>query len=343
MLAKRTGAIALVAALSIGGAPAQEIGATVEEIVALAQTEPPVRVGSVWQPEIIEEISAMFRERYGLELEHERMTGLDSRERVLSEAMAGLVNYDLLNVSGELRDLYVEAGILEEIPWAELFPEIDPTHLSPDGYYVATGFSRYGILYNPELVAEQDVPVDWADCHDAKWRGQVGVHSRGRAFTALWTAWGEDGTLEFARRLFENNPVFSAGGTEALAQVAAGEIPLACGYAYHSYLNVINRDPEAPIRFVDPKVLPFHISEAFAVMRGARSPNAAVLLAALAVTDAQDAYRHIGRTSPFVEGSAAWTAAQEAGAEIAWVGWEFGSEDENEAAAAIVEAWGFTR
>lgn len=342
MFIMRSAALAAAMAIGLSSGPvqAQEIGRTLDEVIALAKLEPPLRLGSAWLPEITAEISAQFEEKYGLRLaEVDYMIGIDTRERILNEAIAGIVNHDLLNVSAELREQYVEAGVVQEVPWRDLFPDIDPVQISPDGNFVATGFSRYGILYNADMVAEADVPRTWEDCLDPKWSGRFAVYSRPRSFTALWTEWGPEKTIAYVEGLQANNAIFTAS-TEVVQQIASGEVAMGCGFQYHAYLRIVDRDPTSPIRFVSPTELPFHVSEALTVMKGARSPNAAILLTGLAVTDAQDSYRLIGRTSPFVEGSEAWQATQDVGGKVVWVGWDF---DENAATEAIVSAWGFTR
>lgn len=334
-------AIAVIALSAAATTSAAEIGKTLDEIIALAKKEPPVRVASVWQRPIIAEITKGFKAAYGLSFTHDRVTGLDTRERILNEAIAGVLPYDLVNVSGELRSLYVKAGILTPVEWQQLFPAIDKIHFSPDKHFVATGFSLYGILYNTKLVSAAQVPKTWDDCLAPHWKSKFAVHSRGRAFTALWPDWGRDKSLAYHRQLKANDPIFSTGGTELIVQIAAGEHAMGCGYAYHSYLNVARKDPDSDLKFVVPTDLPFHISEAFAIVKSAKSPNAALLLAAYSAKEGQPAYRHIGRTSPFVAGSEADEMAQAVKAKVIWGGWDFAGEAETAAAKEIVTVWGF--
>jgi len=341
LLAAFTVAVMAIVALGTTATSAAEIGKTLDEIVALAKKEPPVRVASVWQKEIIAEISEGFKAKYGLSFTHDRVTGLDTRERILNESIAGVLPYDLVNVSGELRPTYVKAGILIPVEWQQLFPEIDKIHFSPDKHFVATGFSMYGILYNSKQVQAAQAPKTWDDCLAPTWKSKFAVHSRGRPFTALWPDWGRDKSLAYHRQLKANDPVFSTGGTEMIVQIATGEHIMGCGYAYHSYLNVVRKDPDADLKFVVPTDLPFHISEAFAIVKSAKSPNAALLLAAYSAKEGQPAYRHIGRTSPFVDGSQASDMAKAVNAKVIWGGWDFAGDEEVAAAKEIVTVWGF--
>jgi ABC-type Fe3+ transport system substrate-binding protein len=325
---------------------AAEIGKNLDEIVRLAHKEGKVRIATSWEGEIIKAVAKGFAKKHPkLSFDLDRVSGLDSRERILNEAMAGLVESDLVNVSGELRTQYIKAGVMVgSIPWQKLFPDLDKFNFSPDGYFVATGFSRYGILYNPKLLAADRVPKKWDDCLDPYWKGKIAVYTRPRTFTGLYPGWGKEKTISYATRLKNNQPVWVSDQTGAATQIAAGEYAVGCGFPYHTFLNVLRRDSKADLKFVVPPDLPIQIGEALAVMKGAKSPNASVLLAAYLVTpEGQDAYELYGRSSPFSKGSPAWKVLQETKAKAIWGGWDFVGEPEAQAAKEIIQAWGFPK
>jgi ABC-type Fe3+ transport system substrate-binding protein len=327
-------------------ASAQRLGKDLDEIVRLADREPKVRVVAGWQGPIVKEITDGYSKRYPkLGFQTSDTGALAGRERILNEALAGMVAHDLVNVSGELRASYVKAGVLVgPIPWSKLFPALDKFHFSPDGYFVASGFSRYGMIYNPKLVPAERVPKTWEDCLDPYWKGKMVVYTRPRTFTALYSTWGKEKSLAYATKLKNSGPVWVSDQTTGVTQVATGEYAMGCGFPYHTFLTVQRRDPKADVRFVVPTELPIHIGEAYGVMKGAKSPNAAVLLAAHLVTEeVQMAYELYGRSSPFKQGTGAWKLMQESGAKPMWGGWEFEGEKEGHAAAEIVQAWGFPR
>jgi iron(III) transport system substrate-binding protein len=342
-------ALGIIVTLVLGyvaAASAQKIGKSLDEIEQLANKEGKVRIATSWEGRIIKEITKGFAQKYPkLSFELNRVSGLDSRERILNEAMAGLVEDDLVNVSGELRTQYIKAGIMEgAIPWQKHFPDSDKLNFSPDGYFVATGFSRYGIVYNPKLVAADRAPKKWDDCVDPSWKGKIAVYTRPRTFTGLYPGWGKEKSIAFAVRLKDNQPVWTSDQTGTAVQVAAGEYPVGCGFPYHTFLNVLRRDPKADLRFVVPPELPIHIGEALAVMKGAKNPNTAILLAGYLLTpEGQDAYELYGRSSPFSKGSAAWKVLQETKAKAIWGGWDFEGAREAQAAKEIIQAWGFPK
>ena len=86
------------------------------------------------------------------------------------------------------------------------------------------------------------------------------------------------------------------------------------------------------------------MGEGLSLMKGAKSPNAAVLLAGFLASPEGEAYYHLqGRSSPFVKGSRAAKMIAKAGAKVVWGGWEWAGKREAEASREIVQAWGFPK
>jgi ABC-type Fe3+ transport system substrate-binding protein len=330
---------------STAGAAAQRIGKTMEEIVQLANQEKNVRVATSWEPQNEPVLLKGFYQKYpGIKVSNTRTSGIDTREKIMNEALAGVVDYDLVNVSGELRNNYKKAGVMAgPFEWRKLIPKVKDVHFSPDGYFVASGFSKYVIVYNPTLVAKDRVPKKWEDCLDPYWKGKLVVLTRPRTFTGLAPGWGEEKTLKFARALKDNDPIWKSSQSGALAQVAVGEYSMICGVAYHSTKDLMVRDPKAAIAFAVPTELPFQIGEAMAVMKGSKYPNAALLLATWLVSPEAQKNMHLeGRDSPFVEGTEAEQLLKKHNAKAIFEGWD-ALEHEAQMARKIIAAWGFPK
>jgi ABC-type Fe3+ transport system substrate-binding protein len=114
-----------------------------------------------------------------------------------------------------------------------------------------------------------------------------------------------------------------------------------CGAYYQSTHRILKLDPNAKLAMSLPPELPVGMGESPAVMKGAQSPNAAVLLAGwLASAEGQKGYDQIGRGSPFVEGTEKWKRMQKAGARPVFGGWD--AEYETAILEKITSAWGFS-
>ncbi|MDX1482956.1 MAG: extracellular solute-binding protein [Alphaproteobacteria bacterium] len=338
--------IALVAVMGLGipQGSAAELGKTLEEVKARAKSEGTVHLAVTWRKKLRKALTKAIRKNTGVKIKVTRVRGLASRERILNEAIGGVNKFDLVNVSGELREQYKKAGAIVKVPFRNYFPDLDAETFSPDGYFAATGFSKYGILYNTKLVPKDKVPTGWDDCISARWKGKVGVMTRPRAYTALWAGWGREKSLAFHRKLKANSPVWSTGNTDTGTKVATGEFPIACGMGLHALVNVKRRDPTAPLAFVMPKDLPIQVGEALALMKDSKAPNAAVLVVGfLASAEGQSHYYLQGRSSPFVKGSKSWKMLQQSGAKPVWGGWEASGKAEAAASGEIIQAWGFPK
>lgn len=320
------------------------LGKTVQDLAKRAKAEPTVRIAVTWRKKLRKSLTKAFKKKYGIKVKVTRVRGLASRERILNEAIAGVVGYDLVNVSGELREQYIKAGIIVPVSWGKLYPGVNKALISPRNYFIATGFSKYGIVYNPKLVAKNQVPKSWSDCIAPRWKGKVAVLTRPRAYTALWSGWGKEKSLAFHRALKANKPVWSRGQTATATKIAAGEQALGCGLGLHAVVNVKRRDPTANLAFALPSEVPIQVGEGLALMKGAKSPNAAVLLAGFLASPEGESHYHIqGRSSPFVKGSVASEMVKKAGAKLVWGGWKWAGKREAEASRDIVEAWGFPK
>jgi ABC-type Fe3+ transport system substrate-binding protein len=172
----------------------------------------------------------------------------------------------------------------------------------------------------------------------------MAVYTRPRTWTGMWPAWGREKSIDFHTKLRANGPIWTSNQTGTVAKIAAGEYPMGCGLPYHSYLNIARRDKTAAMAFVVPKEVPIQIGEAFAIMKGAKNPNAAILFAAyLASSEGQKSYKLYGRSTPFIDGTFADEHIKSFNAKVIFGGWDFAGKAEADAAKAIVEAWGFPK
>ncbi len=333
----------MVAGPSVSSAQ-QKIGETLDEIIELAKQEPMVTLATTWEGPIIEYEQKAFKEKYGIDFEFVFVTGIESRERIFNESLAGVNEIDLVNMSSGLADKFIEAGLNVPVDYAALFPGLLPEIVSPDKYYIATGWNQFVLVYNPTMVSEEDAPKDWQDCLDPKWKGQkLGVYTRPLPFIQPYFKWGEEEAVKYHTALKEQEPVWTSSTNTTVALNAAGEYPVVCGIHYHAVKNVLRDDPNAPIKWVIPKLFAVQPGESLTLMKDADSPNAAILLAGFLATDGAPGYDLYGRSNPFVEGTDAWNYSHEAGATPYWSGWENGGDQQAAASKKIVETWGFPK
>ena len=337
--------IALTATLGFYSVAQAEvvIGKTLDEIIELAKKEPPVQFATSWEGPIIEYAKNGFREKYGLEFEYLLHSGIDSRERILNEALGGVNQMDLVNMSTELEDKFIEAKLIVPVDWVGLFPSIDKALVRPGGHFLVTGWNQFILAYNTKLVSEADAPKDWQDCLEPKWKGKIGVYTRPLPFIQTYFNWGEEKSIAYHTALKAQEPVWTSSSNSSSALLASGEFPFLCGIHFHVIKNILHDDPGAPVKVVFPKVWPVQPGEKVGIMVDSNSPNASVLLAGWLATEGAPGYDLYGRSNPWVEGTEAWKNAKATGAVPYWSGWENSGDVQAEVSKKIVEAWGFPK
>ena len=319
------------------------VGGSLDEVVKLAIKEGKVRFGSSPNTDEAKLVLEAFEKTYPkIKVEYTANVEGGISERVLTEAIAGQVEYDLVNVPSALQARYKKADVLAgPFAWRNMFPKVPNEHFSGDNYLAVVSFVPRVIAYNTSLVPTQQVPKSWQDCLDPYWKGKFLVRTRPHAFVGIWPAWGEEKTIQYVKRLKDNQPIWgSATYDESVIQVAGGEVPMMCGTNYTSVFNLLRRDPQAKIASVFPTETPIGMGETIGVLKGAKSPNAAFLLAGwLASLEGQKGYEKNGRDSPFVEGTEMRKRLQKAGVKIVFGGWQ-DEEFAPERTKKITAAWG---
>jgi iron(III) transport system substrate-binding protein len=328
-------------ALSTDGMSQTRVGKTLEQVEKLAAKEGKVRMANSLSAADAKQVLKGFGQKYPMiKVEHTQASGTRRAERVLNEALAGLVEFDIFDVPGGMVKTFVERAVLERVEWQKLFPNLPKGHVSPDGVFNALGFNLRVIGYNPSLVPKERIPKDWSDCLDPYWKGKMAVDTTPRSFVALYNAWGEARILEYAARLKSNQPIWVSNQTQAITQLATGEFSMLCGAHSNTMLRVLRVDPKANVALALPRDVPVAMTENMALMKGAQNPNAAVLLIGwlTASKEGQAAMEQLGRGSPYIDGTTTSKLIKAAGAKPVFQGWER-AEQEPILTAKILAAW----
>lgn len=99
----------------------------------------------------------------------------------------------------------------------------------PGNLWTSMGLRARVIVYNRKHVKAEDAPKSLEDLCDPKWRGKVAISDPrfGTCAThmgALFSLWGKEKTLDWARRLAANNVKVMAGNSVVRDAAASGEI-----------------------------------------------------------------------------------------------------------------------
>jgi iron(III) transport system substrate-binding protein len=107
-----------------------------------------------------------------------------------------------------------------------------------------TGLTRRArvIIYNADLVAEEELPTSIFDLTDPKWKGQIAAAgstngSMQAQIAAMRQLIGEEETEAWLNGLLENEVTFFGGHTDVRKAVGAGEFKLGLVNHYYYYLQ----------------------------------------------------------------------------------------------------------
>jgi iron(III) transport system substrate-binding protein len=162
-----------------------------------------------------------------------------------------------------------EQGVLQ-IP----IPMIDPQNRN-----IAAFYSRLIVsAYNKNLVSADQVPKTWEDFVKPEFKGKkFAVDIGPRWLACMVPAWGLERTLEFARKLAAQQPIWVQGVTRTLTAMIAGEIPMMIGTMFHTVKRAQIKDRANVLQYVTLEPAPVYSHSEQAVLASAQNPHAALL------------------------------------------------------------------
>jgi ABC-type Fe3+ transport system substrate-binding protein len=254
-----------------------------DEIVTKAKQEGKLRVLAEMEPPNIKASVKAFMKKYPfINLHIEEITGTDAARRNILEIKSGTAkDWDVLHLSTDFYNEYIpylwkmdilgmaQQGVLQ-IP----VPMIDPKHRNVVGF-----FSRFQVTaYNKNLVPSDKLPKLWEDILKPEYKGKkFAADIRPTEIAALVPAWGLEKTLEFARKIAAQEPLWVRGGSRTVTAIIAGEIPMMIGPNFHTTKRAQGKDPTGNLQYIALEPVPVRLSLEEAVQVGAQHPHAALL------------------------------------------------------------------
>ncbi len=317
-----------------------------DEIVANAKKEGKLRVLSSQDGAAIKAISAAFKKKYPfIDLRAEEIAGMETYQRMLQEMKAGLanswdVNYVAFDFYSEFLPYQKKFDILGMAEQGVL--QIPPKLVDPaQRHTVAIQSNMQVIAFNKEMISADKVPDTWEGFLAPQFKGRKFLLDiRPKPLAALVPLWGLEKTVDFAKKLAAQQPVWFRGESRQLTQMVAGEHALMLGPNFKTVKAA--RDPRKllEIKVVEP--VPARFSEVQAILNVAANPHAALLwLEFQAGAEGQKILDEVDLAATiFTPGSAHEAATRDK--KVSVLAWEhfprMGSYEKD-----IVKAYGFPR
>lgn len=201
--------------------------------------------------------------------------------KIIQESMAGGPTSDVLLNDASTQKSLKDRGLLLDVDWAGLGVATSPV-MTPSPYMMLATTAAYVVLYNTSQVKDAEVPRNFDEVVDPKWKGRTGQWMRAALFTNLLPVMDEERVRDIVRRFVALEPRLFDGQFPLSQAVGSGEIALAVT-SYDSSVRVIEQGAPVKMSPLDPTPLGLICGGALTY---GRNPNTAKLfLAWLASTD----------------------------------------------------------
>ncbi|MBI2986950.1 MAG: extracellular solute-binding protein [Deltaproteobacteria bacterium] len=322
-----------------------------DEIVAMAKKEGKLKVGSDLEPTNFKPLIDAFKQKYPFftDVHIEEVQDISAHQRLLLEIKSGQAKgwdivYIIIDLAKEYRPYIVKHDILGMARHGVL--EIDPRMIHPvDRNMVSVTSSIRVVPYNRKLISEDKVPAKWEDFLKPEFKGKKFVLDlRPIQVASLVPAWGLERTLEFARKLAGQQPVWGRGATRMITAVATGEYSMYLGSNFSAANRAMAKDRTGNLNYKVIEPVPsLNATFADGILNTAANPHAALLwLEFFASPEGQEILDKYGpfRGSVFTPGSVAAKVTH--GKQLSLVDWDHFTKFQ-EYEAKIVAAYGFPK
>jgi iron(III) transport system substrate-binding protein len=223
-----------------------------------------------------------FRKKYPfIQVAAEEIGGTDEYNRFILEMKAGRAKkWDTVHISNQVYAEYPphlkKFDILGMAEQKVL--NIPPQIVDPNNRTIVSKGSQVAVAaYNKKLIASDKVPTTWEGFLRPELRGRKFlVDVRPLSVANLVPAWGLEKTLDFARKIAEQKPIW-VRGSRSLQPMALGEYSLFMGLNVASVLEAQAKDlsKSLEVQFLEP--VPVRFGSADGVFGAGAHPHAALL------------------------------------------------------------------
>src|SRR5215467_10759206 len=218
---------------------------------------------------------AAFEKRYPfIKATHYRGRGSALVARIQTESRAGVQSWDVYNSTGFEGYVLLEQGYFAryDSPERKNYPA---GHRDAEGYWATMYTTPMLPSYNTRLVTSKELPKDYSDFLQPKWKGKLGIDAQDfEWYGNLRKIWGAEKSRKFLSGLVRQDVVLRQGRALLTDLLAAGEFAILINNYLPNVLRV--KEKGGPVGYfpLDPVVAG---AGPVAINRLAPNPNAARL------------------------------------------------------------------
>jgi ABC-type Fe3+ transport system substrate-binding protein len=254
-----------------------------DDIEAKAKDEGQVRVLTTMDSDLVDAMIKAFNSKYPfIRVDSADLGSVQDAQRFLLEVQTGRSNdWDVTRLYTEFYEDYLPFqknfdifAMAKRQVLSIPLQLIDPKARN----VVALGSNINVVAYNKNRIAEDAVPGRWEDFLKPEFKGRkFAADIRPIPLAVLVPAWGLEKTLNFARKIAAQDPVWVRGHTRNLTAVSVGEYPLFLGPNYGAAKRVQERSPNKVLGIKILEPVPTRLHEGYGVLKSAKNPYAGLL------------------------------------------------------------------
>ncbi len=276
---------------------AQDQGSVLAKIAAYAGPDRTARLiegakregaANIYTSATVEDVAALtaaFESKYGVKLNVWRGSSEDILQRAVVEARGGRFDTDAFETGATAMESLHREQLLQHVA-SPAFADLMPQAIRPHREWIGTRYNIFVAAYNTHLVDKSDLPHNYADLADRKWKDKLGIEADDSDwFGAVVEALGEQRGLSLFRDIVAANGISVRKGHSLLVNlVASGEVPLALSTYLYRVAQLKRRGAPIDWLAIAPVVARF---EGVGVAQRAPHPYSATLYLDFMLTDAQ--------------------------------------------------------
>jgi iron(III) transport system substrate-binding protein len=237
-----------------------------------------------------------FEKRYPfIKATHYRARGSALVARIQTESRAGVHSWDVYNSTGFEGYVLLEQGYFGryDSPERKNYPD---GHRDTEGYWTTMYTTPMLPSYNTRLVASKDLPKDYIEFLQPRWKGKLGLDPQDFEWYAnLRKIWGAEKARQFLAGLVRQEVVLRQGRALLTDLLAAGEFFILINNYLPNVLRI--RDRGGPVGYfpLDPVIAG---AGPIGINRMAPHPNAARLFTDFCLSkEGQSVLISVGKSS----------------------------------------------
>ncbi|MEQ8193295.1 MAG: extracellular solute-binding protein [Rhodospirillales bacterium] len=270
------GAAAAVFALAGASAP---VSADMYDkgLVEAAKKEGEIVVYHSVNRKVLKKMCERFEKKFGIKTHCTRKSTGGISRMITAESMAGKLKCDIVSAGdGSLFIVWNEKGLLQ--PYKSVnWDNTRKGTKDEKGITMPARMTYYGLGYSTKHVKAEDLPKDWEDVLDPKWKGKIGLMNPkssgpGRLFLSAIVqkyGWG------YIEKLSKLKPLMVKSSSTAAKLLVQGEVLITLPGSEHSVAKM--KKNGQPVNFVYPKSGLLVKDSRVAICKGAPHLNAAKL------------------------------------------------------------------